>query len=187
MRAQATSQTASSGMHSCPLQQMNPAQHPSKTQVSGLMQGGSVGTGRGRDGPLNPRRAALASCKPAAAMAMPPTPSSPFSTPRRLVPDARFRAIVSNFRSSIASLSTAPERKRRLEAGAISFYAARMLCQSAVSPMLTADCETRIQACLLPLDRRRWFAGDVVHHAVDTADLVDDTVAHAGQHIVGDT
>jgi hypothetical protein len=38
---------------------------------------------------------------------------------------------VSNFRSSIASPSTAPERKRRLGAGAISFYAARMLCQSA--------------------------------------------------------
>src|SRR5258706_6326931 len=36
-----------------------------------------------------------------------------------------------------------------------------------------------------PLDGGRGFTGDVVHHAVDAADLVHDAVAHPGQEVVG--
>src|SRR5689334_23378527 len=37
----------------------------------------------------------------------------------------------------------------------------------------------------LPLDRRRRLAGDVVNHAVDASDLVDDAVADGRQDLVG--
>src|SRR5690349_502652 len=195
---------ASSGMHSCPLQQMNPAQHPSKTQVSGLMHGGSVGTGCGKDGPVNPRRAALASCTPTPAMAMPPSPRSPFSIPRRLVPNARLRAIVSSFRSSIELPSAAPERECREDQAQLHStprgcyvnlgngqwrtrlgpQPVRVLFLSPHfrSPLPIAYC---LLPCLLPLDRGRRLRRDVVDHAVDAMDFVDDAVAHAGQHLVG--
>lgn len=47
----------------------------------------------------------------------------------------------------------------------------------------TAHSVPEIKA-LLPLDRCRRFGGDVVHHAVDPFDLVDDVVADLGEEVV---
>ena len=37
---------------------------------------------------------------------------------------------------------------------------------------------------LLPLDRARGFGGNVIHHAVDATDFVDNSCADAGQEFV---
>ena len=47
----------------------------------------------------------------------------------------------------------------------------------------TAHSVPEIKA-LLPLDRCRRFGGDVVHHAVDPFDLVDDVVADLGEEVI---
>lgn len=59
----------------------------------------------------------------------------------------------------------------RLFKQSLSAFLARRTCT------LTSEADTN----LLPLNRGRWFAADIVYYAVDAFYAVDDVVGDAGQ------